>query len=91
MLSEPLAFSYAGWICGTLFIVLYGIITCYTYVYVLYPTYVVANHLVHLKRKIFGGRRNIRFAYSDLCGHWQESIWSAFDASSKFHVLLRDI
>jgi hypothetical protein len=32
MLSEPLAFSYAGWICGTLLIVLYGIITCYTYV-----------------------------------------------------------
>lgn len=30
MLSEPLAFSYAGWICGTLLIVLYGIITCYT-------------------------------------------------------------
>jgi solute carrier family 32 (vesicular inhibitory amino acid transporter) len=30
MLSEPLAFSYAGWICGTLLIVLYGSITCYT-------------------------------------------------------------
>ncbi|KAF8507056.1 amino acid transporter [Russula emetica] len=30
MLSEPLAFSYAGWICGTLLIVLYGMITCYT-------------------------------------------------------------
>jgi hypothetical protein len=32
MLSEPLAFSYAGWICGTLLIVLYGMFTCYTYV-----------------------------------------------------------
>jgi vesicular inhibitory amino acid transporter len=32
MLSEPLAFSYAGWICGTLLVILYGIITCYTYV-----------------------------------------------------------
>ncbi|KAI0274695.1 transmembrane amino acid transporter protein-domain-containing protein [Gloeopeniophorella convolvens] len=30
MLSEPLAFSYAGWICGTLLIILYGYITCYT-------------------------------------------------------------
>ncbi|KAF8481230.1 transmembrane amino acid transporter protein-domain-containing protein [Russula ochroleuca] len=30
MLSEPLAFSYAGWICGTLLVILYGIITCYT-------------------------------------------------------------
>lgn len=30
MLSEPLAFSYAGWICGTLTIVSYGFVTCYT-------------------------------------------------------------
>ncbi|KAI0304837.1 transmembrane amino acid transporter protein-domain-containing protein [Russula brevipes] len=30
MLSEPLAFSYAGWICGTSLIILYGFITCYT-------------------------------------------------------------
>ncbi|KAI0307854.1 transmembrane amino acid transporter protein-domain-containing protein [Multifurca ochricompacta] len=30
MLSEPLAFSYAGWVCGTLLIMLYGCITCYT-------------------------------------------------------------
>jgi len=30
MLSEPLAFSYAGWICGTLLIIVYGFITCYT-------------------------------------------------------------
>ena len=32
MLSEPLAYSYAGWICGTLLIIGYGMITCYTYV-----------------------------------------------------------
>ncbi|KAI0932302.1 hypothetical protein AcW2_000971 [Taiwanofungus camphoratus] len=30
MLSEPLAFAYAGWIGGTLIIVFYGLITCYT-------------------------------------------------------------
>lgn len=30
MLSEPLAFAYAGWICGTLLVVGYGLITCYT-------------------------------------------------------------
>ncbi|KAI0068476.1 hypothetical protein BV25DRAFT_1846580 [Artomyces pyxidatus] len=30
MLSEPLAFAYSGWICGTLLIVFYGYITCYT-------------------------------------------------------------
>lgn len=32
MLSEPLAFAYAGWIGGFLLIILYGTITCYTYV-----------------------------------------------------------
>lgn len=32
MLSEPLAFSYAGWVGGFILIVLYGMITCYTYV-----------------------------------------------------------
>ncbi|KZT06885.1 uncharacterized protein LAESUDRAFT_743205 [Laetiporus sulphureus 93-53] len=30
MLSEPLAFAYAGWIDGTVIIIFYGIITCYT-------------------------------------------------------------
>ncbi|KIJ45124.1 hypothetical protein M422DRAFT_29978 [Sphaerobolus stellatus SS14] len=30
MLSEPLAFAYAGWIPGTLLIIFYGYITCYT-------------------------------------------------------------
>ncbi|KAF8508116.1 transmembrane amino acid transporter protein-domain-containing protein [Gautieria morchelliformis] len=30
MLSEPLAFAYAGWAMGTVLIVLYGFITCYT-------------------------------------------------------------
>ncbi|KAF5374800.1 hypothetical protein D9758_000114 [Tetrapyrgos nigripes] len=30
MLSEPLAFSYAGWIAGTFLIVAYGLISCYT-------------------------------------------------------------
>lgn len=30
MLSEPLAFSYAGWIAGTILIFLYGALTCYT-------------------------------------------------------------
>ncbi|KAH7915370.1 transmembrane amino acid transporter protein-domain-containing protein [Hygrophoropsis aurantiaca] len=30
MLSEPLAFAYAGWICGTILIIFYGFITCYT-------------------------------------------------------------
>jgi len=32
MLSEPLAFAYAGWIGGTLLILFYGFISCYTYV-----------------------------------------------------------
>jgi vesicular inhibitory amino acid transporter len=30
MLSEPLAFSYAGWVGGTVLIIFYGFITCYT-------------------------------------------------------------
>lgn len=30
MLSEPLAFAYAGWIGGTILIIFYGFITCYT-------------------------------------------------------------
>ncbi|TDL28680.1 hypothetical protein BD410DRAFT_712320 [Rickenella mellea] len=30
MLSEPLAFAYSGWIGGTLLIIFYGFITCYT-------------------------------------------------------------
>ncbi|PCH33490.1 hypothetical protein WOLCODRAFT_63107 [Wolfiporia cocos MD-104 SS10] len=30
MLSEPLAFAYAGWIGGTTIIIFYGVITCYT-------------------------------------------------------------
>ncbi|KAH8120132.1 transmembrane amino acid transporter protein-domain-containing protein [Phellopilus nigrolimitatus] len=30
MLSEPLAFAYAGWIGGTILIIFYGLITCYT-------------------------------------------------------------
>ncbi|KZP12050.1 hypothetical protein FIBSPDRAFT_870672 [Athelia psychrophila] len=30
MLSEPLAYAYAGWIGGTLLIIFYGCITCYT-------------------------------------------------------------
>ena len=33
MLSEPLAFSYAGWGCGTLILMFYGLLTCYTYVF----------------------------------------------------------
>ncbi len=53
-------------------------------------TYVLAN-ASHPKRKIFGEHCDLRSACSDLCGHWQEGIWSAFDASRKFHVLLRDI
>ncbi|KAI5122591.1 hypothetical protein M0805_004807 [Coniferiporia weirii] len=30
MLSEPLAFAYAGWIGGMILIIFYGFITCYT-------------------------------------------------------------
>jgi len=30
MLSEPLAFSYAGWIGGTILIISYGLVTCYS-------------------------------------------------------------
>ena len=30
MMSEPLAFAYAGWGCGTLLLILYGLLTCYT-------------------------------------------------------------
>lgn len=32
MLSEPLAFAYAGWIGGTLIIIVYGLVACYTWV-----------------------------------------------------------
>ncbi|EAU92886.2 amino acid transporter [Coprinopsis cinerea okayama7 len=30
MLSEPLAFAYAGWAAGTILIILYALISCYT-------------------------------------------------------------
>ncbi|KAE9410908.1 hypothetical protein BT96DRAFT_969183 [Gymnopus androsaceus JB14] len=30
MLSEPLAFAYAGWIAGTILIIGYGLVSCYT-------------------------------------------------------------
>lgn len=30
LLAEPLAFSYAGWIIGTLLVISYGMVTCYT-------------------------------------------------------------
>ncbi|KAH0838448.1 transmembrane amino acid transporter protein-domain-containing protein [Lanmaoa asiatica] len=30
MLSEPLAFAYAGWLWGTVLIIFFGVITCYT-------------------------------------------------------------
>jgi vesicular inhibitory amino acid transporter len=30
MLSEPLAFAYAGWIGGTVLVLLFGGLTCYT-------------------------------------------------------------
>lgn len=30
MLSEPFAFSYAGWVAGTILIFVYGALTCYT-------------------------------------------------------------
>ena len=33
MLSEPLAFAYAGWGCGTLLLIFYGFLTCHTYVF----------------------------------------------------------
>ena len=33
MLAEPLAFSYTGWGCGTLLLVFYGFLTCYTQVF----------------------------------------------------------
>lgn len=33
MLSEPLAFAYAGWTCGTILLIFYGFLTCYTYVF----------------------------------------------------------
>ena len=32
ILSEPLAFSYAGWVGGTCLLIFYGWLTCYTYV-----------------------------------------------------------
>lgn len=30
MLSEPLAFAYAGWLWGTVLIIFFGFVTCYT-------------------------------------------------------------
>jgi hypothetical protein len=52
MLSEPLAFSYAGWICGTLLMISYGYVTCYTYVFPSLPFpfrrfAILAAHLVN--------------------------------------------
>ena len=33
MLSEPFAFACAGWIGGTILIIGYGLVSCYTYVF----------------------------------------------------------
>lgn len=30
MLSEPLAFAYAGWGWGTALLIIYSLLTCYT-------------------------------------------------------------
>lgn len=54
-----------------------------------YLTQFLDNDMI--QREIFGGHCDLRFARSDLCGHWEEGIWSAFDASREFHVLLRDV
>jgi len=32
MLSEPLAFAYSGWFMGTILVLMYGALACYTYV-----------------------------------------------------------
>lgn len=55
MLSEPLAFSYAGWICGTLLIVLYGMFTCYTYVIAIGVSYVSNVELFSRRAKFLAG------------------------------------
>jgi solute carrier family 32 (vesicular inhibitory amino acid transporter) len=58
MLSEPLAFSYAGWICGTVLIIAYGFITCYTYVTLpldIYQTIVsLTNELIRRAKYLAG-------------------------------------
>ena len=35
MLSEPFAFACAGWIGGTILIIGYGLVSCYTYVFLI--------------------------------------------------------
>ena len=49
MLSEPLGFAYAGWIGGTLLMIFYGYLTCYTCVASRLPASFTANHYASAK------------------------------------------
>lgn len=69
MLSEPLAFAYAGWVPGTLLIIFYGFITCYTFV--------ILNFLPSVTfDTCFGQRENScpyhsrRSKSANLCRYW---------------------
>ncbi|KAF7373238.1 Aa-trans domain-containing protein [Mycena sanguinolenta] len=54
MLSEPLAFAYAGWGMGFVLIVFYGYISCYTFVVYRVPPLLTLNTMLH-SAKILAG------------------------------------
>ncbi|KAH7883747.1 transmembrane amino acid transporter protein-domain-containing protein [Phlebopus sp. FC_14] len=58
MLSEPLAFAYAGWFWGTILIVFFGIVTCYTAKLLAYEILVDPRlrSYADIGRKAFGPR-----------------------------------
>lgn len=75
MLSEPLAFSYAGWFLGTLLLAVFGYVTCYTFSRTVLPSFnsdCRAKFLAHemsedprlrsyadIARKAFGPRSSV--------------------------------
>ncbi|KAJ8702818.1 hypothetical protein PTI98_001503 [Pleurotus ostreatus] len=61
MLSEPLAYAYSGWICGTLIIISYGFISCYTAKILAHI--IMSDHRLRsysdIGRKAFGSRATL--------------------------------
>jgi solute carrier family 32 (vesicular inhibitory amino acid transporter) len=89
MLSEPLAFAYAGWVMGTVLIIFYGFITCYTCVAVTLPAYCLQSLLLQSQDPCAYNRS--RSNPQNVCGHRTESLWSTVDCVYWYSILSRSL
>ena len=88
MLSEPLAFAYAGWIGGSLLLIAYGLITCYTSVLSRYIHF--AFHILWQGKN--SGRRNGGWsANTHICRYWEQGVWSPLPIPHQYLVLPRTL